>query len=305
MSLTLNILGCGSALPSISNFMPSQVLSHFNKNFLIDCGEGTQFQLKKYNIKVSNIDYIFISHLHGDHFFGLFGLISSYNLCNRERDLKIFGPKGLKEIIDCQFRVSKTNLKFKLYIEELDIDDPQCLFSDDLMEVYNIPLIHGVYTNGYLFREKQKKKNLIKEKIKEYNIGLEFLNGIKEGKDYIDKDSGVIIPNKELTYDLKKSYSYAYCSDTAYNPKMIDQIYGVDLLYHEATFLDMDKQSAKKTLHSTAKQAAEIASKANVKKLVIGHYSKRYKNPELLKREALEIFNNTDMSHPGQQLVIY
>ena len=305
MSLTLNILGCGSALPSIDNFMPSQVLSHFSSNFLIDCGEGTQFQFNKYKIKPNSIDVIFISHIHGDHFFGLFGLISSYNLSNRTKDLTIFAPKGLKKILNYQFKKLKTKFKFKLYIKELSTNISRCIFSNDLIEVYNIPLIHGVYTNGYLFREKKKKRNLKKDKIEEYKIGIEFLNKIKDGEDYVDKSSGMTIPNKDLTYDLKKSYSYAYCSDTAYNPQMIPQIQGVDLIYHEATFLEKDKYSALKTLHSTTKQAARIAKDANAKKLIIGHYSNRYKNLKMLENEAREIFENTELSHPGKQIKIY
>lgn len=237
MNLQLTILGCHSATPRVNAYPTSQYLEINNRHFIIDCGEGTQRQMRKYKVGFSKINHIFISHLHGDHFFGLIGLISTFGILNREKDLHIYGPKGIKEITLLQLKLSSSYTKYKLIFHELASTESETIFEDEKVTVKTIPLNHRVYTNGYLFTEKPKPRKLHIENIKKYSeIETCDYHNIKAGKDFI-LQSGEIIPNSELTTDPAKPKSYAFCSDTMYKPDIIPIIKNVDVLYHEATFL--------------------------------------------------------------------
>ncbi|MEN8704259.1 MAG: ribonuclease Z [Polaribacter sp.] len=300
MSISLTILGCHSATPRINAYPTSQLLEINNRHFLIDCGEGTQRQMRKYKVGFSKIDHIFISHLHGDHFYGLVGLLSTYGILSREKDLHVYGPKGIEEVTLLQLKISKSHAKYKIVFHELSSTKSELIFEDEKVSVKTIPLNHRVYTNGYLFKEKEKPKKLHIDNIGNYEeIGkADYLN-IKAGKD-ITLSTGEIVPNDELTLPPKKALSYAFCSDTMYKPDIVPIIKDVDLLYHEATFLADREDLAKKTKHATSKQAAEIAKAAKAKKLIIGHYSGRYKDISLFQEEAQEIFKNTELAIPGK-----
>jgi ribonuclease Z len=300
MSLNLTILGCHSATPRVNAYPTSQYLEINNRHFLIDCGEGTQRQMRKYKVGFSKIDHIFISHLHGDHFYGLVGLLSTYGILSREKELHVYGPKGIKEVTFLQLKISQSHAKYKIVFHELSSSESELIFEDDKVSVRTIPLNHRVYTNGYLFKEKEKPKKLHMGNISNYEeIGrADYLN-IKAGKD-ITLSTGEIIPNDELTLPPKKALSFAFCSDTMYKPDIIPIIKDVDLLYHEATFLADKEDLAKKTKHATSKQAAQIAKDANAKQLVVGHYSGRYKDISSFQKEAQEIFNNTELAVPGK-----
>ena len=300
MSITLTILGCHSATPRINAFPTSQYLEINNCHFLIDCGEGTQRQMRKYKVGFSKINHIFISHLHGDHFYGLVGLLSTYGILNREKELHIYGPKGIKEVTLLQLKISQSHAKYKIIFHELTSRKSELIFENDKVSVSTIPLNHRVYTNGYLFKEKEKARKLNMLNISGYSeIGkADYLN-LKAGKDFT-LASGDIIPNTKLTLNPPKPLSFAFCSDTSYKPDIIPIIKNADLLYHEATFLSDREDLAKKTKHATSKQAAQIAKDADVNKLVIGHYSGRYKDISLFKKEATETFKNTELAEPGK-----
>lgn len=300
MGYKLTILGCHSATPRVNAHPTAQYLEINSRHFLIDCGEGTQRQMRLNKVGFSKINTIFISHLHGDHFFGLIGLISTFGILNREKELHIHGPKGIKEVINIQLKHSKSYVKYKIIYHELNSTESELIFEDEKVKVYTIPLNHRVYTNGFLFKEKEKSRKINISAVKEFKeIDKCDYNNLKAGKDF-KLDSGDVIKNIELTYNPEKPLSYAYCSDTSYKPTIIEIIDGVDLLYHESTFLTDKEDLAKKTGHSTAKQAATIAKKANVKKLVLGHYSSRYKNISLFKKEAQEVFENVSLAETGR-----
>jgi len=299
--MKLTILGCYAATPRTITNPTSQVLEIKNQMFLIDCGEGTQVQLRKHKIKFSRINRIFISHLHGDHFYGLIGLISTFSLLNRENDLHVYGPKGIKEIILLQLKLSNSYTGYNLYFHELESKESIVVFEDDNVIVHTIPLQHRVYTNGYLFKEKNTQRKLNIEAIEDYNIDKCYYQKIKFGGD-ITLDNGKNISNLELTFEPEYEKSYAFCSDTVYNEDIIPLIKSVDALYHESTFLETESHLAKKTMHSTAREAATIALKANVKKLIMGHYSTRYGNIELFKEEAQTIFNNVILANDGKTI---
>ena len=301
MSLHLSILGCHSATPRVNSHPTSQYLEINNSHFLIDCGEGTQRQMRKYKIGFSKINHIFISHLHGDHFFGLIGLISTFGILNREKDLHIYGPKGIKEITVLQLKLTKSWTKYNIFFHELISKESEVIFEDDKVTVHTIPLEHRVYTNGFLFREKEKPRKLHMGNISQYDeIATCDFHNIKAGKDVV-LSTGEVILNTELTIDPPKPKSYAFCSDTVYKPDIIPIIKGVDLLYHEATFLKDREDLCEKTKHSTAEQAADIASKAMVHKLIIGHYSSRYSDIQEFKKEAQTIFENVELAEAGKQ----
>jgi ribonuclease Z len=301
--MKLTILGCYAATPRTLSNPTSQVLEIKNKVFLIDCAEGTQVQLRKSKVKFSKISHIFISHLHGDHFYGLVGLISTFMLLNRENDLHVYGPKGIKEIILLQLKYSGSYTAYNLYFHELESTESVTIFEDDDVAVKTIPLQHRIYTNGYLFEEKntQRKPNI--ENIEAYNIDKVYYNKIKNGGD-ITLENGIIIPNSELSFPPAPNKSYAFCSDTIYNENIIPIIESVDALYHESTFLETESHLAEKTMHSTAIQAATIAKKANVKKLILGHFSTRYGNIELFKEQAQTVFQNSDIADDGKEFDI-
>lgn len=291
-NLHLTILGCYAAAPGSFKNPSSQVLDIRNNLLLIDCGEGTQVALRRNKIKFSRIKHIFISHLHGDHFYGLIGLISTFGLHNRENDLHIYGPKGIKEVIVLQLKLAKAWTKYQLIFHELTSDKSELIFDDKKVEVHTIPLDHRVYTNGFLFKEKTSERKLNIDRIKQ-NKEIEICDyhNLKKGKDFVSEDGKTIIPNEKLTFPPNKALSYAFCSDTAYKPDIVPIIKDVDLLYHESTFLEDKIHLTERTKHATAKQAASIATQANAKHLVLGHYSSRYDSIELFKDEAKTAFD--------------
>lgn len=297
--MKLTILGCNSATPRINTNPTAQVLEICNHIFLIDCGEGTQVQLRKNKIKFSRIKRIFISHLHGDHYFGLVGLISTFRLLTREADLHIYAPKGLKKIITLQMKLSGSWTNYKLIFHELTSKETELIYEDDKIEVYTIPLDHRIYTNGFLFKEKEKERKLNIGKVEDAKIDIAYYRKLKQGFD-VENEEGKLIKNQDITSSGPKPKNYAFCSDTAYNEDIIPIIKEVDVLYHESTFLEKHLNLAISTKHSTAKQASSIAKLANVGKLILGHYSTRYDNLNDFKKEALEVFNNVELAKDGK-----
>lgn len=297
--MKLTILGCYSATPRTMTNPTSQVLEIKNHMFLIDCGEGTQVQLRKAKVRFSRIDHIFISHLHGDHFFGLPGLISTFRLLGREKELHIYGPKGIKEAITTLLKLGDSWTNYPLLFHELASVGPEMIFEDEKVTVSTVPLIHRVYTNGFLFREKPNQRTLNVEAVAKYKIDKSQFNNIKRGKDVV-LDNGSVIDNRKLTLDPPEPKSYAFCSDTKYNEAVVPIIKKATVLYHESTFLESEHHLCERTKHSTAKQAATIAAKANVGTLILGHYSTRYKSIELFKEEAQIIFPRVELADDGR-----
>lgn len=295
----LTILGCYAATPRTMTNPTSQVLEMKNRMFLIDCGEGTQVQLRKNKLRFSKINHVFISHLHGDHFYGLIGLISTFSLLNRKTDLHVYGPKGTKEITLLQLKLSNSWTGYNLYFHELESKEPEVIFEDDKVIVSTIPLKHRVYTNGFLFREKPGERKLNIDVVQSYGIHTAYYQKIKNGSD-ITLDDGRTIQNGELTFDPPAPKSYAFCSDTIYDESIVPLIKNVDVVYHESTFLDSEAHLCEKTMHTTAKQAAAIAKQANVKQLILGHFSTRYSSIELFKEEAQTIFENVLLADDGK-----
>jgi ribonuclease Z len=297
--MKLSILGCYSATPRTLNNTTSQVLEINNHMFLIDCGEGTQVQLRKHKIKFNRIKHIFISHLHGDHFFGLVGLISTFRLLTREADLHVYGPKGIKEIVTLQMKLADSWTNYKLIFHELTSKTSELIFEDEKVEVHTVPLNHRVYTNGFLFKEKEGLRKLNITAAEEANINVAYFRKLTQGFD-VENEDGIIIKNETVTKPGPAPKSYAFCSDTMYKEDIIPIIRNSDVLYHESTFLEQHAHLAVKTKHSTAKEAATIAKKANIKTLVLGHYSTRYGNIETFKEEASEVFNNVELAEDGK-----
>ena len=297
--MKLTILGCYAATPRTITNPTSQVLEIKNRMFLIDCGEGTQVQLRKNKIKFSKINHIFISHLHGDHFFGLIGTISTFALLGRTTDLHIYGPKGVKEIITLQLKLSNSWTTYDLFFHELESKESEVIFEDQKVIVKTIPLKHRIYTNGFLFQEKPGDRKLNVDAVQNYNIDKCYYQKIKGGGN-VTLDDGTVIENDKLSFDPIPAMSYAFCSDTVYNEAIIPIIENVDVLYHESTFLDSEEALAQKTLHSTAKEAATIALKANAKNLVLGHYSTRYGDINIFKEEAQTVFPHILLADDGR-----
>lgn len=301
MSINITILGCGSASPTSKRNPSSQYIQIQERHFLIDCGEGTQVQLRKNNLRMQKISRIFISHLHGDHFFGLMGLLSTYHLLGREKELFIYGPSDLKNIIYTSLKATKTYLKYELHFVALNFDDEQVIYEDKRVEVRSFPLKHSIDTCGFIFKEKEKLRKINRRAVDAYEVPVFELNKIKEGADY-RMDDGSLVSNAKLTFDPEPSLSYAYCSDTAYFPEICSSIYMATCIYHEATFANAEEKLAKQTKHSTAKQAALIAKQAEVSKLILGHYSARYTNVNLLLDEAMEVFDHCVLAKDGLQI---
>ncbi|MBC7438780.1 MAG: ribonuclease Z [Flavobacterium sp.] len=297
--MKLTILGCYAATPRTFTNPTAQILDIQNRLFLIDCGEGTQVELRRNKIKFSKINHIFISHLHGDHFYGLVGLVSTFMLLNRTTDLHIYGPKGIKEIILLQLKFAGSYTNYGLFFHELASTESQLIYEDKKVSVHTIPLKHRIYTNGFLFKEKIGERKLNVAAVENYKIDTCYFQNIKNGKD-ITLIDGTTIENSCLTFDPIEPKSYAFCSDTVYNEAIIPIIKNADALYHEATFLESEAEKSGKTMHCTAKQAATIAQKANVKKLILGHFSTRYDNIELFKEEASTIFPNVLLADDGK-----
>ena len=293
MSTFLTILGFNSAIPTVNSSPTAQFLEMEERAFLIDCGEGTQVQLRKAKARFSKINHIFISHLHGDHCFGLPGLIASFRLLGRETPLHIYAPKGIKEMLETIFRITETHKGFELIYHELESKKSVKIFEDSRIEVFTIPLNHRIYCNGYLFREKPKERHLNMQEISKYpEIETCDYHNLKLGKDFVLSD-GYLLKNEVLTTEPTKSVSYAFCSDTRYLETILPIIENVDVLYHEATFLHELKEMADYTGHTTALEAARIARKANVGKLILGHFSNRYHDLNVFTDEAREVFANT------------
>lgn len=299
----LNILGCGSALPTTRHLATSQVVDLRDKLYMIDCGEGTQVQMRNMRIKFSRLNHIFISHLHGDHCFGLPGLLSTLGMLGRTGDLVIHAPKEIENYMRPVLDTFCKGMPYEVRFNHIDTHSHSLIMEDRSLSVYSIPLKHRIPTCGFLFAEKPKEAHVIREMTDFYQVPVRWMKDIKQGKDYITPE-GETIPNSRLTRPSVAPKRYAYCSDTAYSPSIIPIIEGVDLLYHEATFMESDKARAKETFHSTARQAAEIALKAGVKRLVIGHYSARYEDLAALHKEAQEIYPDTILGNEGMVLSI-
>jgi ribonuclease Z len=291
VSFDLNILGSSSALPTVKRFPTAHLLKVDERFFLIDCGEGTQVQLRKFGHNPSRIHHIFISHLHGDHVFGLFGLLSTLGMLGRRVALNLYGPDTLEPMMKQHFSYFGS-LPFEINYISPDRDGGGFIFEDDRITVTPIPLKHRTTCYGYLFKEKSKALNMRKERIAEYGLGIADVVQIKQGTDYVTTN-GEVIPNKLLTQAPFKPRSYAYISDTVFDPSISEKVKNVDLLFHEATFAEKDKKLAKSTLHSTARQAATVAKEAGARKLLIGHFSSRYKDSALLVEEAKTVFEAT------------
>mgnify|MGYP002671997109 FL=1 len=297
----LNILGCGSALPTTRHNASSQVINLRDKLYMIDCGEGTQLQMRKMKIKFSRLNHIFISHLHGDHCLGLPGLVSTLGMLGRMGDLFIYGPAEVGEYVQVIEKLFCQGSPFQMKFQAVDTNNYNLVMEDRSVSVYSLPMKHRVPCCGYLFVEKKRSPHIIREMIDFYKIPISKIELIKQGADFVTEE-GEVIPNKILTRPAEPAKRYAYCSDTAFFPKIVPYIEGVDLLYHEATFLEADSARAYETFHSTTKQAASIARDAQVKKLLIGHYSARYIDLLPLEKEARSIFHNTLLANEGMVL---
>lgn len=291
----LHVLGCGSALPTTRHFPTSQIVNVRDKLFMIDCGEGAQLQFRKSHLKFSRLNHIFISHLHGDHCFGLLGLISTLNLLGRTAELHIHSPKGLETLLTPMLNFFNRQMTYKVLFHEFDTKEPTLIYEDRSLTVSTIPLCHRMPCCGFLFVEKQRPNHIIREMVDFYQVPVYELNRIKNGADYVTPE-GKTVPNHLLTRPSAPSRSYAYCSDTIPLPSIVEQIKGVDLLFHEATFANEDAPRAKETFHTTAAQAAEVARSAGVKKLLIGHFSARYEDESMLLQEASAIFPDTQLA---------
>ncbi len=303
MPFELTILGSSSATPTFNRHPTAQVLNIRERFFLIDCGEGTQSQLVRYKLRYNRIGHIFISHLHGDHYLGLMGLLSTMQLQGRTTELHLFAQQELMDIIELQLRLSQTILRYNLIFHPVKNYSGNVIHEDDDVIVSTMVLNHRIPCTGFLFREKPKPRKLLINKMKQYNIPFQYFTGIKNGEDFED-DFGNIIYNKELTMSSGKPRSYAFCSDTLYMEQLVDEVKDVDLLYHESTFMHDLLDRAKATFHSTSIEAANIALKASVGQLIIGHFSARYKDLIPMLREARTVFENTELAVEGTTFVV-
>ena len=303
MSFSVTILGSSSAIPTTTRFPTAQVLNVHERFFLIDCGEGTQMQLRRFSVNMSRINHIFISHLHGDHIFGLFGLFSSYSLMGRKNDLHIYAHRDLEATLDHYRQYFGVGLSYSIIFHPFIAAKPAEIYNDKHLTVEIVPLRHSVPVAGFIFREKKRLLNVKKEAIEKYSLGIKDIRNIKEGMNFVTP-AGETISNQELTLPPYKQRSYAFCTDTLYFTRLAEQLKNIDLLYYEATFANNDKKLARLTGHSTAGQAALLAKKANVGKLLIGHFSTRYKKTDLLLQEAREVFAETIAVEDGEKYSI-
>lgn len=299
----VNILGCGSALPTTRHFASSQVVNIREKLFMIDCGEGAQLQLRRSKLKFTRLNHIFISHLHGDHCFGLMGLISTFGLLGRTADLHIYAHEDLERLLTPHLEFFCKGMTYDVIFHSIDPTKEAIIYDDRSVSISTIPLKHRIPTCGFLFQEKKTPNHIIRDMVDFYQIPVFELNRIKNGEDYITPE-GVVVPNNRLTTPSAPARSYAYCSDTAYQRSIIPQIKEVDLLFHESTFAQSDAARAKETFHTTASQAAEIARDAEAKQLVIGHFSARYEDESILLKEAQAIYPNTLLAKENQRIII-
>ena len=301
--MKVTVLGSQGAIPKVGLFSSSLVLNVSRTNILIDCCEGAQFQLRKNKIKLSKIEIILISHAHGDHYFGLIGLISTLSLMKRDKKLTLFCPLSVLKIVQAHLKFSKMNLSYELEMKVLNNQSRIKILDNNQFSIYAFPLKHSVYTNGFLIREKEKKRKLILEKALENNIDKIYFNKLTKRENVINND-GVEINYMDVTKPAEKPKAFAYCSDTAYFDELINYIKGVDLLYCETTFLKKDKDKAALTLHSTTLDAATLAKKGRVKKLLIGHFSSRYDDDNVFNTEVASIFENVIISEEGKKIEV-
>ena len=303
MSFEITILGCGSASPTSNRNPSAQFLFVQDISLLIDCGEGTQVQLRKHKIRMQKIQHIFISHLHGDHFFGLPGLLSTFHLLGRKNELHIYAPSELKALLDTLFKASKTYLRYPIHYHSLNFDAPELIFQNKKLEIHSFPMRHSIEVCGFKFSEKSKLRKINRSVVDAFGVPQYLFNSLKEGADFTC-DDGQVVLNAMLTLDPDVSRSYAYCSDTSYFPEICTMIKDVDLLYHEATFANDMEKLAYKTKHSTAEQAAIIAQKAQVKNLILGHFSARYTDHSILLKEAKMVFKNSQAAEDGLKIIL-
>ncbi len=304
MAFEVTILGNSSASPAPNRHPSGQYLNILDHHILIDCGEGTQMQLQRYKIKKSRINQIFISHVHGDHILGLPGLLLSMNLMGREAPVHIYGPKELFEILNVFFKYSDTRFSFELNYHTVDPNKTEVIFENIYYKVISFPLFHRVPTAGFLFQERSKLRKLNVEACEKTKVPFTHFNDLKRGRDYLSPDGKTHIKNELLTFDPGKPITYAYCSDTIFDEKVIKSVQDADILYHEATFMHDKLSRAIDTMHTTAKQAGIVASKANVEKLIIGHFSARYDDLQPLLAEARTEFANTDIADEGRTFIM-
>lgn len=303
MSFEITILGSGSASPRVDRLPSAHHIKIHNHNFLIDCGEGTQFRMISLGLSIHKLDYIFVTHLHGDHIFGLIGLISTLSMWDRHKKLRLFSPPGLRKTIDAQLDYSKAPLCYELEFVEVDPLQSQIVLDEEDFTIKTVPLEHGIDCVGYMVEEKPRPKNLIKEKLPPH-ITIKQLRTLKRGEDVIDENGVVVYKNEDYTFPEQQPYSYAYLSDTKYLESVVPIVRGVTLLYHEATFLEEQRPRAEATLHSTAIDAAKIAQLSGAQRLVMGHFSSRYEVLDKFKEEGLPYFENIDLAFDGMQIVL-
>ncbi len=303
MPFKITILGSSGALPAYERHPSSQFIDIQSRHFLVDCGEGTQIQLLRYQVSRNRLNHIFISHLHGDHYLGLMGLLFSMHLHKRTADLHLYSHAGLDEIIMQHLKYANSALSYKIIFHRMKPNESEVLFEDEKITVTSIPLLHKIPCSGFLFKEKPKPRRIDKETLPE-SLSHQELVDLKFGKDIFDDNGKLCYKNTALTLAPKRSRSYAYCSDTAYNEALLKHVDGVDVLYHEATFMNEDVDKATETKHSTAEQAAIIAQKANVGKLLLGHFSARYKDLNPLLEEAKKIFKDAYLAIEGLTFTI-
>jgi ribonuclease Z len=299
----VTILGSNSAIPAYGRNHTAQFIKVKNKRFLIDCGEATQHQIRKFGLKPQQLDAIFISHLHGDHYLGLVGLLSTLHLQGRKKDLTLYGPRGLDDIITLQLKYSDTVFNYKLIFKRVDASKNQVIYEDDKVKVYSIPLKHRIPCSGFKIEEQPQHRRINKLNLPA-DLSIESIAKLRSGEDIVDDSGQLLFRNKDLTLPAKQARTYAFCSDTRYDPDLPGMIKEVDLLYHEATFLFEKELTAANTYHSTAGQAAQIAKAAGVKRLILGHFSARYKDIRPFEQEARKIFAESYLAIEGKTLVI-
>jgi ribonuclease Z len=304
MIFETTILGCGAAAPTGKHSPSAQVLNIHDKLFLVDCGEGTQMQMRKFKVKMQRINEVFITHMHGDHYLGLMGFISSMHLLGRKTKLTVYGPSELKAILELQLKASQTFLEYPLEVVAVDTAAKQCIYDDKSLRVYSFPMKHRIECCGYLFEEKERKPKITKESIARYGLIPSQIIQLKNGLSVVLEDGSTLEP-ETVCDDPEPPKRYAYCSDTAYSEKVIEAIKGCSTVYHESTFLESEAERAKSTFHSTATQAAQVAKAAGAKRLILGHFSSRYATEELFKVEASAIFNNVSLANEGMVFTVH
>jgi ribonuclease Z len=295
--LTVTILGNNSAVPAFNRHPSSQVVSLDGASYLVDCGEGTQIQMIKYKVRRGRISHIFISHLHGDHYFGLVGLLNTFGLLSHKQELHVYGPAPLQQIIEMQMKVAETSLPYPLHFHTLT--KGEVLVDEEKIRISCFPTAHRIECYGFLFEEKVGKRKLLIDKVRKHGIPISFYPSLQQGLDYITP-RGQRIPNDEVTAPPGRAHKYAYCADTRYDESLIPYIYGADLIYHETTYLDNMREKAFDRFHTTTKQAGELARKAMVRKMIIGHFSSKYSSLDAFREEARSVFPNTELALEGQ-----